>query len=614
MSLASKNARVKAKSIHSLSTGALLLVLVIGCGGGISQAPGSGVGVALVAAPETTWVRPGETGPVAFVLTDASGAPVAGATVSFAIVDDPTTPGAEAQGATLAVASATTDTTGTASAQVTAGLVTVFRVRATSGDTEADAVVVVADGVLGSVDVAPFFPAGSRAALNATTIEVLFFDNSACRDIAPLDPPEPARGLRALPTAPGAAPPVTRYDFVSTAVSQAILGRARDGHGAILALGCVDLPGAALGQVSTVQIALALADVTPDPVGQFLATTNLAFPASAPLPAAAALAAPWQDLSDCPLDPAQLWVDATIAALPSSDAALAAALAARRGTLLPGPDGTATACRGGTDAAARVSIDALALGLFGSPLPAEVVALAGVRDDATHLLDAFALQSALDVRASGADGTFLVTHTLTGVAFGPADAPVVVALQPFGLPALVAATTATVSPAVGDTLVFAPHGFTLRLGTAARAGFGTLALAARGLPTDAADLLAAITGLAQAGAGTSDAVTGCGALDATLCAAAGAAGGCLQAACQAGLAALAARLDASFDAADGSGLDLMLSAGAAPLLDLHGSGTADRLGNLGSSPPVPATWTADLRAAAGRATTTALWEAVRSGN
>src|SRR5207302_5005683 len=105
------------------------LSLLAGCGGGISEAPGSGVGVTLVAAPETTWVRPGETGPVAFVLSDASGSPVLGATVSFAIVDDPETPGTEAQGATLAVASATTDATGTATAQVTAGLVTVFRVR-----------------------------------------------------------------------------------------------------------------------------------------------------------------------------------------------------------------------------------------------------------------------------------------------------------------------------------------------------------------------------------------------------------------------------------------------------------------------------------------------------
>jgi hypothetical protein len=83
-------------------------------------------------------------------------------------------------------------------------------------------------------------------------------------------------------------------------------------------------------------------------------------------------------------------------------------------------------------------------------------------------------------------------------------------------------------------------------------------------------------------------------------------------ACATGLNALAARLDASFDGADGAGLDLYL-AGSAPLLETHEDGLAGRLGDL--QPGAPAgTWTVDLRPREGRRTLSAPWEAVRSGN
>jgi hypothetical protein len=106
---------------------------------------------------------------------------------------------------------------------------------------------------------------------------------------------------------------------------------------------------------------------------------------------------------------------------------------------------------------------------------------------------------------------------------------------------------------------------------------------------------------------------GCAALDASLCAQVSRPAGCLQAACAAGLAALAQKLDAAFDVADGNGLDLYLS-GAGPLLDAHGNGSADVIGDPEAVPPQLGTWSADLRMQSGRLPITGSWQAVRAGN
>jgi hypothetical protein len=569
----------------------------------------------LLAMPETIWVQPGETGMLHFLLRGPSGAPLPGANVTFVIVDDPETPGAEAQGATLATASGTTSAGGFCDARITAGLHTVFRVRAASANATAEAVVVVAAGVVGSVDVAPFFPvpAGNLAAATATTIEILFFDNSACRDIPPRRPPQPARTMRSVP-ASGA---VTHYEFVSTAVAHAIFGRALDGRGRVVALGCADLPGPTLVAGGAVQIALPLIDSGPDPVGRFAVTSQLAI--VPPLAAVTGLEATWRDLTDCPLDPAQRWLDCTIdalgptsdadpldcvpATLPGGDGPLGDALGALRGTLLAGPDGNPTACRGPKTAGGGISADAQAQGLFGSPLPPALIHLEAAADDAAHLLDELKLRSTLEIR-DGALGDYAVTHTLTEIAFALPGATTDVTLLPLGLPILSTLTTGTVR---GDTLVIAEHGLTVRLGTAARAAFGTLSLVRRGLPGDAAGLVAAVAALAHTDDGVS---AGCAALDATLCPRAGKPNGCLAAACNVGLGVLAERLDDSFDAVDGTDLDLYLQ-GEAPLLDPHGNGQADRLGDPAAQAGI---WYVDLRPRGGRRTLEATWEAIRDGN
>ncbi|HVZ71024.1 MAG TPA: hypothetical protein VHJ20_01505 [Polyangia bacterium] len=574
--------------------------LLAGCGGGPETVPAPTTPRTLQAMPETVWVQPGQAGSVAFLVLGPTNAPLPGAPVSFSIEDDPATAGTEAQGATLAATTTSADASGVATAHLTAGLPTVFRVRATTADAVAEVVVIVAAGLVSSVDVAPFFAAPARAAAVATTIQILFFDNGSCGAISARHPPQPARTMRSLP----AASAVSRFQYVSTAVGNAIVGRAIDARGAVVALGCVDLPGPTLVAGVNVEVALPLDDAGPDPTGTFSATTSLAVTPA--IPAADAIAAAWRDLTDCPLDPAQRWLDVTSDAL-GSTSDVGAALAALRGAFITGPDGSATACRGPRTASDEVSADAVALGLFGTPTPQPILSLEAAADDAAHLFDALQVRSTLVVRAGATEGALDVTHTLDTVVFQRGDRTSEVALEPLGLPELVTTMNATVREP--GTLVLPERGFTLRLGTAARNGFGALALVPRGLPGDAPNVVAALAGLAQDETG---ATHGCDALDGALCPRLGKAAGCLAAACDQGLDALAKRLDASFTTADGDGYDLYL-AGAAPLLDTHGNGLADRLGDLQLAGQAGA-WTVELRPRSGQRALSASWEAIRVGN
>ncbi|HEX4404364.1 MAG TPA: hypothetical protein VH560_06025 [Polyangia bacterium] len=582
----------------------LWILALAACGGAESPGPAPTTPRTIVASPQTVWVQPGATGTLTFKVTGPTGAPLPGALVTFTIVDNPTA-GSGAQGATLVTTSATTDANGACAARITAGLFTIFRVRATTAGQTGEVVVVVAAGVVGTVDVAPFFSTPSAAATVARSVEVLFFDNDACRSLSLRAPPQSPRGVLSVSAAGG----VARYPAVSTSTPNAVLARALDGNGVARAIGCIDLPGASLVPGGVVQAPLPLVDSGPDPTGSYAATTALTI--APPLAAAATIAATWRDLTDCPLDPAQLWLDGTIDAL--GPGALGDALGALRGAPVAGADGAPTACRSaktsGDNQTSVESLDAIVAGMFGSPVPAAFIQLAAAAEDAPHLFDELRLHSTLDVaqRAGGTLADLTVAHTLTSVTFVlPNVATTDVPLQPLGLPTLSVTTTAT---SAAGTLTIAQHGFTARLGTAARSAFGTLSLGSRGLPTDAYALVSTLAALAH----TSDgALVGCEALDEVLCPRAGHAAGCAIAACAAGLAALAQRLDTSFEAADGADLDLYL-AGTAPLIDTHDDGLAGRFGDLQVSAQA-GSWSVDLRPIAGRRTLGAAWEAIRESN
>jgi diadenosine tetraphosphatase ApaH/serine/threonine PP2A family protein phosphatase len=94
----------------SLAAAALVwAALGASCGSSPETLPPATTPRTLVAMPESIWIGPGKRGDLRFLLRGPAGAPLANATVTFAIVDNPDTPGQEAQGATLLNVSATTD-------------------------------------------------------------------------------------------------------------------------------------------------------------------------------------------------------------------------------------------------------------------------------------------------------------------------------------------------------------------------------------------------------------------------------------------------------------------------------------------------------------------------
>ncbi|HEX3698557.1 MAG TPA: hypothetical protein VH374_24505 [Polyangia bacterium] len=593
-----------------------------------TAAPDTGVPTDLVLAPvsDTVQIPPGDRGMLNFVLRTPDGAGVPGQPISFSIVDDPTI-GSQPQGATLASDSALTDATGTAMINVNAGQPAIFRVHASTANqsAEAEAEVLVMAGTAANIQVAPFI-AGDANATAVAVIEVAFFDNDRCAALSLAHLPTPVRPIRTVASTDG----VVEFDLISTVLSHAVVGRARDRRGALQAQGCVDLPGKTLVPGDLVRVALPMGDADPSPVGKFEATSHFAF--TNPPAAEAFIVAPWVDLQDCPLDPAQLWLDCTLDALSGGipgdpddcqpvdggEGPIGAAVAARRGVLLPAAGGGLSACRSSRDSDGLPSHDALLAALFGAPKPGALVGLGGIADDAGRILSALTLRSDLAIAATPTPNVFVVTHTFDSVEFGTAsNASFDVALLPLGLPVLQASYVR--ADAAKDILSLDEQRITLRLGTVAREAFGKLALATRGLPADSAGTVRALFALASTPAPAMASVppttlAGCAALDAVLCADIGQGSGCLLTACTDGMAALAARLDAGFAMANGDGLDLIIDSGAVPIIDTHNAGVADRLGDVFAVPPAPGTWSATLRTHAGNEKLTAQWEALRSGN
>ena len=578
-----------------------------GCSGSGSTPP-SPTFTLTAANTEPIELSPNAQATLTFTLTDG-GRPVAGQTVSFTTIGASTNDGA--QGATVAEPSGLTGADGGVSVSVRAGLAD-FRVEAQIGTAKADVTVIVATGPTGTVLVAPFLAPSTSPLPPGTTIQILLYDARSCADLDLDQPTDDVRDAVTLDDLSGTA----SFGLVGTTVVSAAVARALSGE-ALVASGCVDIPGSSLLADEAVEVALPLADWSPDPVGSYTVTSTLTF--APPLAAATTLAAPWADLSDCPLDPAQLWLDCTVDALspatsadpldcvpstvPGAEGPLGDAIAALRGVPLTDGAGGPTGCRSARDAAGNESVDAQVLGLFGSPTPAMLVALPEIAADAGSILDSVQLISQLTIAPSGTAGTYAVTHLLTTAGFGP-SLQVQVALASLGLPILQAYTTATVSD---DVLTIGSHGFTLRLGTAARAAFGPLALVPRGLPADVPSFVSALFSLARAPGGTA---SGCAALDGIVCPAAAQPAGCLMNACSAGLGALAGELDGAFSAADGTGLDLWLS-GTAPLIEISG-GQADRLGASGTGSSAAASWSATLRTSLGGAQPMASFEGKRN--
>jgi hypothetical protein len=560
------------------------------------------------AQPEAVVIKPNESNQVSFRLQDAKGAPAPDRILRFLITDP-----LKAHGATLAFDRGISDSRGEVRLPIIAGTATDFIVRASAATaTDIEVMVIVDSARYGPVEVVPEVQAPDEVQSLVTALRLYFFPGAACRDVTASTAGSVDR-MRSL--TPGMT---SVYANISAGENHAVLGQGLDSTGVVLVGGCVDFPGRAIETNVVARVVLPLRPLRPVIAGSYRATSILQF---RPAPKAVGqLSDIWNETVACPSDPARLWLDCTIDALTSTsgddpldcrptaadDAAFDGRLAARRGLPLAASPGGR--CRGELDGAGRPALEPQVRALLAGPAGTMLVAhLGAMATETVTLLNAFKLHSAMVVSATTAADRFQVDHTLEALELTVMGEPVAVDLFGLALPA----RSARFVPGVvqGDELTLATHGFTLRLGTAARVAFERGALARQGHPPTTEQFIAALFGTATY---TADGVTttGCAALDALVCPLAGASTGCLTDACTRGTAALGQRLSGAFAGLDGDDLDLMLG-GSVSIFDRDGDGRAEALGLLLPGTSDPGVWSGQLRTSAEQSPLSGIWTADR---
>jgi hypothetical protein len=599
---------------NGLAARLALLVLSVRCQGDDPAAPPPVIEdhSRIVPSSESVGIRPGQSTLLTYHVLDEHDAPVPDLVLQFSIIDDPSTPEDDARGSTLSFDRGVTDAAGAAFLQVIAGpQPTDFKVRASSARApDAEVLVIVTMAAFAPVELAPQLADPAPVGTDVTTVRLRLVEGTTCAAVRVQDIP---RGLLPVQTIPLGS--VALFSTVNTETNHAATAKGLDTTGAARAAGCVDLPGSLLMEAAPVRVVVPLHLLRLVPPGRYLATSQLLF-RTPPPPGATMLGDAWNELAQCPMDPARLWLDCTLDALrtdpadPSdcrptdNEGPLGIKLLPRRGVPLPVP--ASGRCRDRNDSAGRPSHEALVDALFPAERPPLLATLKATAGEARQLLDSLKLVSMLIISPTSTVDRYQIEHRLLSIEFPLAAHQAVVDLGQMGAPMISAPFVN--GTARGNDLAVGSHAFTLRLGTAASLAFTAASLQPRGALGDASafpgDLFALAT---RDDRGT--VLTGCAALDALLCSDVGEARGCLLAACTEGLAALGRRLTAGFAALDGPDLDFVLG-GSVPLLDSDGDGQVDSLGMINRAPSSsPGLWSGEVRGRGGASTFTGIWTA-----
>jgi hypothetical protein len=479
---------------------------------------------------------------VSYHLADANDTPIPGATVTFAIFDDP-------GGSTLASDHAVTDSGGLASVKLTAGAEEKsFRVRAHAPDAP-DALFGVSVSSQAFVNIDVLLDDSSQA--NIATLKALLFVGMPCAQL-PQNPSD-ASALRVLSQSGGATGTLTFLNLLSQ--SYAIVGEALDNGGRLAASGCVDIAATLVPAGATATLPLPLHPVTLSVTGSFTLATQLTVATAI----ADAATAPWRALVTCAEAPAQTLLDRIESGVSSS---LAASMESLRGT----PD--SSGCRPAT-AGGMSSLDAqlepllTASGSPGAQLPSIVA-------DLQTIVASAHLGSTLTIAGAGA-GALTGEHALDSVTLATGTAQKSYAVPATSLP-VIDVKDVPLSFA-SPTLTIGAHGFTLGLPVFWQMALGDLSIASRTpsvQPTTARALLGAVVGAAMHGG-----KSGCAAVEDLVCTAitSGCAGN-IAPACTAALDPMAQALDAPFQPP--TGIDVTLS-GSATASDTNGDLLVDTL-------------------------------------
>jgi hypothetical protein len=490
---------------------------------------------------------------VAYHVDDAGRRPIVGQPVRFSIFGDPA-------GSTLSADRALTDDGGIAQVTLTAGAAeATFNVTASA---------INAPNAEFQVAVSKLDFVGLRVKLAwdaAVTLRALLYNNMGCAELQPA-PGAPA-ALRTL-SKPG---PSATLEFINLlSMSYALLARAEDASGHLLAQGCIDIPAVLIPAGSSVEVPLPLSAVAASALGVYQLDSRLTV-----APAAAGAATqPWHALTACPYGLAQALLDATGELLSPS---LQSAVAAVRGA----PTGSPS-CRPPT-AGASSSLDADLEALLTTPM-APAGELASMVAELDLLVATAEITSTLTVADAGA-GLLTADHALGTIRTGlPSPAPGFDA-SAFGLP-IVDVKDVPIRYDAG-TLTIGAHGFTLRLPALWQKSFEDGVIAPRFpalMPPSTRGWLGVSVGAVMHGA-----MTGCMGVEDLLCAKTGAAActGNVAPACVTALDHVAAQLEAGFRVTPG--IDFTLSGDCA---------AADSDGNLQLDTLTGGNWMTPLASAA----------------
>jgi hypothetical protein len=575
----------------------IVAILALACGND-PPAPadgGPGTQYRIRHTDESVVVAPNGSKQLSFYLLDGQDRPVPNQVLQFQIDN-----ASVARGATLSIDRGVTDAYGMVSLQIISGQITVFTLAVSAQNARRLEVQVRVDSrKYGPVEVAPTLAGAGTESV--ASIILFFAPGTGCSRILLSKPPTDMVPARAVMLGQ-----VERYSTVNMEEGHAIVGHGLDAEGVVVVDGCVDLSGSAILEDGLVRVMLPLSRAAISPVGRFRVTSQLQL---APTPeAATALAEAWGEIVACQSDPGRLWLDCTVDALaPESaedpldcvpsvadEAAFDRKLAARRGLPLreTTPAGTTYArCRQAKDASGDTSLEDRIGGMFSSQNPMLRASLEGISREASSLLSSIGVQSYFDVAATSSPERFQIDHQLEALELGEPGSKVPVNLWSLGLPL----RTARLIPAVtvARDISLDQHGFTIRLGSAARLALEQGILPRRGYPGEIAAFVTSVFASATyVDRGTT--YKGCPALAALVCPLVGAPDACLVDACQAGVAALGRRLGGVFSPLNGAGLDLFLE-GTAPLIERDGDGRADSFGWLLPS-SFPGVWSGNLRA------------------
>jgi hypothetical protein len=583
---------------------------------------------AIPASPEQLVIRPNSSGRIRFEVRDEdSQQPIPDYPVAFAIVAE----SGDTAGARLGTAHSLTDANGATVVEIMVGALAstdrpaTFRVQATCpGAPPASAEVMVTTNTY----YVEILPVPANDLLGATTIAktfLYFFDNSACSDIDLRHVDSSADQARFQPSESDGNVPVV-FAGVAPSGVHAVVGLGQDGAGVVRIGGCVDVPGTALPDDVTIRALLFMDHLFPALSGTYRVSSD--FQLDSTQSAVKTIRTVWQQWARCPLDPARLWLDCTIAAMgPTSTGKrcvpvagavgdLGDRLLARRGTVVAPLAGTLagaadTPCHADTDGDGNPSLDYAVDALFTSRRgQLQAANLGALPDEIAALSRGVHIDSQMKISQAADPNSYWIEHQLLALTFPYAVPVVAFDARTLGLPTTTASGILATFRA-DEIRLPSPHGFTLRLGTISRYAFEASSLRGRNVK-DTAGLVKAIVALAQ-GNDPADPLTGCDALDAVICDSEAQPRGCAIEACRLGLDALAEELAGAFASLDGDGLDFWL-AGSAPVIDLDADGLADRLGmasDAGGVAPGPGLWSAQVAARSGNYAVYGYWTAAR---